>query len=45
MLPVWLRRGTNRSLLIGIDSAASTLLVAPVDVLDAVGGLLVGRSR
>jgi len=45
MLPAWLRRGTDRSLLIGSDTANSTLLVAPVNVLDAVGDLLIGRSR
>lgn len=45
MVPAWLRRGTIRSLLIGSDPAAFTLLIAPVNVLDAVGDLLVSRSR
>ncbi len=45
MLPAWLRRGAERSLLIGSDSDASTVLIAPVNVLDAVGELLIGRSR
>jgi len=45
MLPAWVRRGTDRSLLIGSDTAASRLLIAPVNVLDAVRDPLVGRSR
>ncbi len=45
MLPAWLRRGAERSLLIGAFIAASTVVLAPVNVLDAVGDLLIGEPR
>jgi hypothetical protein len=45
MLPAWLRRGAERSLLIGADLDASVLVVAPTSVLNAVGDLLLGSFR
>jgi hypothetical protein len=45
MLPAWLRRGAERSLLIGSDIDGSVLVVAPTSVLDGVGELLTFGSR
>jgi hypothetical protein len=45
MLPTWVRRGAERSLLIGADLDASRLVIAPTSVLDSVGELLVGGPR
>nr|MBA3764507.1 hypothetical protein [Actinomycetota bacterium] len=45
MLPAWLRRGAERSLVIGSDVAASVLVLAPVSVLDSLGDLLIGGPR
>ena len=41
-LPVWLRRGTDRALVVGSDAAATTVVVAPIAVLDRLGELLAG---
>ncbi len=43
-LPAWLRRGPDRSLLIGTDPATSTLVIAPAGVLDGFGPLLTGSA-
>jgi hypothetical protein len=45
MLPAWLRRGAERSLLIGSDVDGSMVVVAPTGVLDSVGELLTGGPR
>jgi hypothetical protein len=42
MLPAWLRRGAERSLVIGSDVEGSVLVVAPASVLDGVGERLRG---
>ena len=43
-LPAWLRRGPDRSLLIGLDPAAPVLVIAPAGVLDGFGPLLAGSA-
>ena len=44
-IPVWLRRGADRSLVIGVDHTAPIVVIAPVAVLDGVGNLLAGGPR
>jgi hypothetical protein len=45
LLPAWLRRTAERSLLVGAEAARSLVVVAPASVLDAIGDLLAaGRS-
>ena len=45
MLPAWLRRGAERSLLIGADYDACVVVIAPASVVDPVGDLLTGGQR
>lgn len=44
-LPGWLRRGPDRSLLIGTNPATPLLVIAPTGVLDGFGQLLTGNPR
>jgi bifunctional DNA-binding transcriptional regulator/antitoxin component of YhaV-PrlF toxin-antitoxin module len=44
-LPTWLRRRTGGSLVVGTDRATAMLVIAPVAVLDGLGGILAGGSR
>jgi DNA-binding transcriptional regulator/RsmH inhibitor MraZ len=44
-VPVWLRRGSTSSVLVGANHATSLVVVAPTAVLDGLGDVLVGESR
>lgn len=44
-LPAWLRRGPDRSLLIGTDPTTAMFVIAPIHVLDGFGPLLTGSRR
>jgi hypothetical protein len=44
-LPAWLRRRTGGFLVVGTDHATAMLVIAPVAVLDGLGGILAGGSR
>ncbi len=43
-LPAWLRRGPDRSLLIGTDPATPMFVIGPAGVLDGFGPLLTGGT-